>query len=133
MFNIKYFKDKKTIWILLITLALSVSIAIALPFKQNNTMTWDSVTTNVDGSPITDLGGYKVYWKTGTNQYSDINSKPVGKVTSINIQTTIGDLKGNYCFVVTAYDISGNESDFSNEACADFIVKKNKPSNLKLQ
>src|SRR3990172_11208954 len=130
MFNIKYFKDKKTIWILLITLALSVSIAIALPFKQNNTMTWDSVTTNVDGSPITDLGGYKVYWKTGTNQYSDINSKPVGKVTSINIQTTIGDLKGNYCFVVTAYDIALNESDYSNEVCTTFSKKASPPKTL---
>jgi ABC-type glycerol-3-phosphate transport system substrate-binding protein len=28
------------------------------------TLTWDAPTTNVDGTPLTDLAGYKVYYGT---------------------------------------------------------------------
>src|SRR3972149_9958491 len=112
---------------------LSAGLLIALPFKNKTTLTWDAVTTNVDGSPITDLGGYKLYHSQVSGTHTDADSKDVGNVTSVNIQNTIGNLKGNWCFVVTAQDITGNESDFSNEVCADFVVKKQKPANLGIQ
>lgn len=31
--------------------------------------------------------------------------------------------------VVTAYDIAGNESDFSNKVCSEFVIKK-QPSEI---
>ena len=119
-------------WIIgsLLIILLSASIIIALPFKQKTVLTWDAVTTNVDGSPINDLSGYKVYWSNVKGVYTDIGSKDVGKVTTIVIKDTIGDLKGVYCFVVTAYDIAKNESDFSNEVCESFVIKKSSPKNL---
>ena len=82
---------------------------------------------------MTDLAGYKVYHSQAIGAYTDTDSKDVGNVTSINIQNTIGNLKGNWCFVATAQDIAGNESDFSNELCADFVIKKQKPANLGIQ
>lgn len=120
----------KGLIISLIIIFLSATILIALPFKQKNILKWEAVTTNVDGSPAIDLDGYKVYWTQTKGVYTNTNSKEVGKVTSININDTIGNLKGLYCFVVTAYDISKNESDFSNEVCESFIIKKSSPKNL---
>lgn len=120
----------KGLIISLIIIFLSATILIALPFKQKKVLKWDAVTTNVDGSPVTDLDGYKVYWTQTKGVYTDVNSKEVGKVTSIIVQDTIGNIKGLYCFVVTAYDFSKNESDFSNEVCDTFVIKKSFPKNL---
>ena len=112
---------------------LSAGLLIALPFKNKTTLTWDAVTTNVDGSPITDLGGYKIYYSQVSGTYTDSGSKDVGNVTSINIQNTIGNLKGNWCFVATAYDADLNESSFSNEVCATFSKKASPPKTLGIQ
>lgn len=123
----------KYILIGLAVILMSVGILIALPFKQKTTLTWDAVTTNVDGSPITDLSGYKIYFSQVSGVYTDADSRDVGNVTSVNIQNTIGNLKGNYCFVATAVDISGNESDYSNEVCSNFVIQKKAPVNLGIQ
>lgn len=70
---------------------------------------WAPVTTNVDGSPLTDLGGYKVYYGTESGVFP--NSIDVGN----NISCTIDGLaSGNtYYLAVTSYDTAGNESNFS--------------------
>ena len=112
---------------------LSAGLLIALPYQPKTTLTWDAPTTNIDGSPLTDLAGYKVYHSQASGVYTDTDSKDVGNVTSINIQNTIGNLKGNWCFVVTAYDIALNESDYSNEVCATFSKKASPPKTLGIQ
>ena len=72
------------------------------------TLSWAVPTTNVDGTPLTDLAGYKVYYGTTPGVYSSI---VVGNVTSHQI---VGLTKGqNYYFTVTAYDMAGYESDFA--------------------
>jgi hypothetical protein len=59
---------------------------------------------------LTDLGGYKVYYGTSSGNYTVL--KNVGNVTTYKV----GNLSsGLYYFAVTAYDTSGNESDYSNE------------------
>ncbi len=76
------------------------------------TLTWEPPITNADGTPLTDLAGYRVYFGPGSGNY--IYKNNVGDVTIC----TIGGLtRGTWCFVVTAYDTAGNESDYSNEAC----------------
>lgn len=124
---------KKYILIVLSILTIS-TLAIALPTPQKTTLSWDAPTTNTDGTPITDLGGYKVYWKQqAQTAYTDTQSKDVGNVLTANIAAVMGTQpKGTYCFVATAYDTEGNESDFSNEVCASFFVRKNPPANLEL-
>jgi len=75
------------------------------------TLTWDPPTTNTDGTSLTDLAGYKVYYGTTSGNYTA--STDVGNVTTY----TVSDLPPQvYYFAITAYDTVGNESDYSNEA-----------------
>lgn len=74
------------------------------------TLSWEPPTTNVDGSPVTDLAGYRIYYGLSSRNYSWVID--VGNVTTYKIE----NLSPNtYYFTVTAYDTSGNESDYSNE------------------
>jgi hypothetical protein len=65
----------------------------------------------LDGSPITDLVGYKLYYGTSSGDYTtsvDVGDTLSGYVVGLTHGTT-------YYFAVTAYDISGNESAYSDE------------------
>jgi len=74
------------------------------------TLSWQHPTINTDGSPLTDLNRYKVYYGTSSRDYP--NSIDVG----VNNTASVGDLSpGTWYFTVTAIDHSGNESGFSNE------------------
>jgi hypothetical protein len=73
-------------------------------------LTWDAPTKNVDETDLIDLAGYKVYYGTLSGNYS--SSIDVGNVMTYEIDSLS---PGTYYFAVTAYDTSGNESDYSNE------------------
>jgi hypothetical protein len=74
------------------------------------TLAWDAPTTNVDGTPLTSLAGFKIYYGTAPGTY--VHVIDVGSVTSYAINNLA---VGTYYFSVTAYDYVGFESDFSNE------------------
>ena len=79
-------------------------------------LSWNAPSTNEDGSPLSDLAGYKLYYGNAPGIYSNVIT--VGDYTSAEI----GDLEsGTYYLTVTAYDIYGNESAFSNEIDHTFI------------
>lgn len=61
-------------------------------------------------SPDSDVAGYKVYYGLASRTYT--TSINTGKTTSYTLS---GLATGTYYFAVTAYDLSGNESAFSNE------------------
>lgn len=95
---------------------LIATLVFALPVQQGKTLTWDPPTTNNDGTPLTDLAGYKIYWKsTAGDSYTDAKSKSVGNVTTVTIESVTGSSTAIYYFVATAYDSANNESNFSNE------------------
>jgi hypothetical protein len=74
-------------------------------------LAWDPPTTNVDGSPLTDLAGYKIYYGTASGTYGQ--PIDVGNVTTY---TLTGLVQGQtYYIAATAYDTSNNQSGFSNE------------------
>ncbi|MBI5742107.1 MAG: fibronectin type III domain-containing protein [Nitrospirae bacterium] len=79
------------------------------------TLTWDAPTTNSDGTPLSDLAGYKIYF--GTSSYNYSSAIDAGNVTAYNIENLPS---GTYYFVIVAYDTSGNESTFSNEISTAF-------------
>ena len=58
-----------------------------------------------------DLAGYKLYYGTAPRNYN--HTIDLGQVNSYQVDNLEDELK--YYFAVTAYDIDGNESGFSNE------------------
>ncbi len=79
-------------------------------------LAWDMPTTYVDGTPLTDLAGFKVYCGTASGVYPQVID--VRDMTSY----TSGALgPGTYYFAVTAYDSYGSESEFSNEISATIL------------
>jgi hypothetical protein len=82
------------------------------PSGTSVSLSWTAPSTNSDGSPLSDLAGYKVYYGPSSDSY--IQSVDVGATAG----ATISSLSvGSWCFAVTAYDTSGNESSHSNSVC----------------
>ena len=75
-------------------------------------LSWDIPSTNSNGSPLSDLAGFKVYYGTSSGNYS--NSVDIGNIAAASVNSLPS---GTWCFAVTAYDTSGNESDYSLEQC----------------
>jgi len=76
------------------------------------TLSWGKPASNNDGSDLNDLAGYKIYYGTSSNNYTQ--SIDVGDITSAAISSLS---PGTWCFSTTAYDTAGNESGYSNEVC----------------
>ena len=74
-----------------------------------------AATINVSWNPNTepDLAGYKLYHGTASGQYSE--PVDVGNVTGHVMEIT-PEHGATYYFALTAYDTSGNESGYSDEA-----------------
>ncbi len=92
---------------LLLLTALSLGLLIAsnpLAFGASATLSWSANTE-------ADLSGYNVYYGTSSGNYG----VPISVGNTIS-HTITGLADGTYYFSVTAYDTSGNESGFSNEA-----------------
>ena len=88
-----------------------ISLNASAAFASVVTLSWDAPTTNADGTPLTDLAGYKIYYGTSSHAYS--TAIDVGNVTKHMVSNLENGVV--YYFAVTAYDTSGNESNFSNE------------------
>ena len=79
---------------------------------------WEAPTTNHDGTPLEDLGGFKVYYGFSSGDYFEVIY--VGNILNYYFDDSIED--GFYCFAVTAYDLTlVNESDYSDELCFHLI------------
>lgn len=77
------------------------------------TVSWDIPTTNADGSALSDLAGFIVYYGTESGVYP--RSEPVNDISANSV--VIDDLPaGTWFFAVTAIDETGNESALSGEA-----------------
>jgi len=91
-----------------------------------------AATIQVNWNPNTeeDLAGYRLYVGTASGQYGE--PVDVGNVTGHVMEIT-PEYGATYYFALTAYDTSGNESGYSDEATC-FIpdgVKPEKPTGLK--
>jgi hypothetical protein len=98
-----------------------------IPPANAAVLVWVAPETNVDGTPLTDLAGYKIYYGRSAGSYTDTVTIPVESASCVESENTtqcsytVGGLgSGIYYFVVTAYDLSGDESVYSNEASKDF-------------
>ena len=72
---------------------------------------WVAPTENVDGTPLTDLAGFKVYYGASSRSYGDSTAMLLTDQLEIELSLPAGE----YYFAVTAIDDEGNESAYSNE------------------
>jgi hypothetical protein len=79
------------------------------------TLTWEKPTTNQDGSPLTDLAGYQIYYGQTTPVTTD-NSQLILVLNPNQISYVVANLApGTYHFTVTAVNLQGSESTMANE------------------
>lgn len=83
------------------------SISIASLLK----LSWQAPTENVDGSPLTDLSSYRVYYGLTSRNYTATTDIDDPSTSSISIPIA----PGSYYVALTAIDADGNESGYSNE------------------
>lgn len=80
-------------------------------------LTWQAPTENSDGSPLTDLKGYKIHYGTASQNYTGAISVDNPTLTTYLVSSLPA---GKYYFAVTAYNAAGTESSFSDEISATF-------------
>ena len=91
--------------------AFSISVeAISL---GSTTLNWTAPTLNEDGTPLTDLAGYRLYWGTEPGNYPNTVTIDNPSVTTYVVENLA---PGTYEFVATAYNEAGVESRFSGTA-----------------
>ena len=74
-------------------------------------LSWTSPVENVDGTAIEALSGFKVHFGTRSTDYDSVSDILDSASTGFKIALD----PGTYFFSVTALDINGLESDYSNE------------------
>ena len=77
------------------------------------TLTWTPPTQNTDGSALTNLAGYRIYWGTSQNNYPHSQTLNGPGFSSFVVDQLT---PATWYFVVTAFDSAGNESAYSNVA-----------------
>jgi hypothetical protein len=75
------------------------------------TLSWEAPTSNTNGTPLTDLNGYRIYYGSNANDLSQSV-----QITSAGIQTYVIDNlpAGTWYFAIMAVTSAGTESALSN-------------------
>jgi Putative Ig domain len=88
------------------------SIDVSQPATSGTaTLTWIAPTTNTDGSALTDLAGYHIYYGTSPSALSTVIDIANPATTTYTIASLTS---GTWYFAVNAYTTSGLESSLSN-------------------
>jgi hypothetical protein len=74
-------------------------------------LAWNAPTTNTDGSPVTTLAGYRIYYGTSPNALTE--SVTISNPSTLSYEVT-GLASGTWYFAVAADAADGSESVVSN-------------------
>lgn len=67
-----------------------------------------------DANTEADLAGYRLYQSESSGEY--VKGNFIAEIPAPTISYVLEDIaEGTHCWVLTAYDVSGNESGWSNE------------------
>jgi hypothetical protein len=86
----------------------------ALP-RQPLTLGWEAPTQNSDGSPLTDLVGYKIHYGVKSQDYTGTVALNNASLTRYVLDTLPA---GKYYFAIAAYNSKGIEGSLSQEVSA---------------
>ena len=94
--------------------ALLPAFAIDVIQSSNGTaeLTWTAPTQNEDGTTLTDLAGFKIYYGTASGNYTSEITIDNPSVTTYLVENLAPN---TYYFVATAVDSGGEESRYSGE------------------
>jgi Putative Ig domain len=95
------------------TASLTFDISVEEPARRSVTLSWTAPTQNEDGSPLTNLKGFRVYYGTSSSALDSMIEIPSAGVTSAAVEELS---PATWYFGVKAYTTDGFESDFSNIA-----------------
>lgn len=87
------------------------AVAMTTVSLREAVLSWQAPTKNVDGSTLTNLSGYKIYYGTTSRNYTQSASVSGASTT----QWTLSLAPGTYYFALTAIDAAGGESSKTNE------------------
>jgi hypothetical protein len=79
----------------------------------STTLSWTAPTLNEDGSALTDLAGYRIYYGKSSRNYSNTIQIDDPGMTTYVVENLSPD---TYYFAATAFNESGVESRYSGEA-----------------
>jgi hypothetical protein len=88
-------------------------IAVTQVALGNVTLSWAAPTQNADGSPLTDLAGYNIYYGTSSGVYDHEISIDNPGTTTYVVDNLVPD---TYYFAATSFNSTGVESEYSGEA-----------------
>ena len=94
------------------------SITVSQVALGSLSLSWTAPTENTDGSVLTDLAGYKLYYGKSARRYDKSIRIDNPSVTSYLIDNLLPD---TYYVAATSFNAAGIESAFSNEAVKTVI------------
>ena len=89
------------------------SITVNAVALGSATLSWTPPALNTDGTPLTDLAGYRIYFGSSSGRYTETVTLNNPGLTTYVVENL---LPGNWYFVSTAINAAGIESSYSNEA-----------------
>lgn len=95
--------------------SISVNSSTTTATTGTANLTWTAPTTNTDGTPITNLAGYYVYYGTSASSLSQMVQVAGATMTTCSIAQLAS---GTWYFAVTAYLSDGTQSAPSNVVSA---------------
>jgi hypothetical protein len=93
--------------------SFSIAVQAVTSVSNDVELTWVAPTNNEDGTALFDLAGYKLYYGRVGEGLSESDEILNANATSYLLE---GIDSGNWRFVVTAFNFTGQESRFSTEA-----------------
>nr|AFI78769.1 fibronectin type III domain protein [uncultured bacterium ws198A12] len=89
------------------------SVTVSQTALGNVTLSWVAPTQNADGSPLTDLAGYKIFYGKSSRTYSHEILISNSGMTTYVVDNLVPD---TYYFAAKSFNTSGVESEYSGEA-----------------
>lgn len=129
LFLEKYHKHMFAAFVV-VCLSIFTTQVMAAEVSGSAALRWVPPTQNVDGSPLTDLAGYNIYFGTESRVYGTPLPVTDAGATSTTFTVPLSDENTvELYFAMTALDEDGNESAYSNEVLKmlDIMIIDNLP------